>query len=195
LPRQALNRKKNGGKKRCHQRPTCIPNPRTTKGEREYIPFTNYVAFRTRGLVSFFSLPVQNIKTSTSVKDPTFATFHVYRWPGLAILNVKGIGNLVGGKHSQKQKVTIKMNYPSIDVHHSSHVLYWSCCYRDSLPVNCQPFPQMSWFSAQSFLMVQKESLYLSPSPFLHCSLPPSHCVCVWVYTLYKYTSTLCFMT
>lgn len=144
----------------------------------------------------FFFLPVQNIKTSTSVKDPSFATFHVYRWPGLAILNVKGIGNLVGGKHSQKQKLTIKMNQPSLDVHHSSHVLYWSCCcYRDSLPVNCQPFPQMSWFSAQRFLTVEKESLYLSPSPFLHCSLPPSHCVCVWVYTLYKYTSILCFMT
>lgn len=73
----------------------------TTNGEMEYIPFPNYVAFRIEwGLMSFFA--VQHIKTSTSVKDLSFATFHVYRWPDLAILNVKGIEKLAGGKHSQK---------------------------------------------------------------------------------------------
>lgn len=54
--------------------------------------------FRT-GKVSLSS--IQNIKTITLVRDPSFTTFHVYRWPDLAILNVKGVRNLAGGKRSQ----------------------------------------------------------------------------------------------
>ena len=50
---------------------------------------------------SFFLL-FRILKLITLVKDPSFTTFHVYRWPDLAILNVKGIRNLAGGKHSQK---------------------------------------------------------------------------------------------
>jgi hypothetical protein len=59
LPRQTLNRKKKQKerkKKDVIKNSPVSPNPRTTKGERQYILITNYDAFRNRELVSFFFL-------------------------------------------------------------------------------------------------------------------------------------------
>lgn len=55
-------------------------------------PKLNYLGLS--GLEKISLSSVQNIRTILLVKDPSFTTFHVYRWPDLAILNVKGIRNL-----------------------------------------------------------------------------------------------------